>query len=128
MTGTRTGTRFVGAVAGFAAALPVTVMAVVEFGYVFGGGDPGWFGFARSIGVITGVMAAVMILAAILVARGHASGALVIALYGAGMGLLLGGGGTVTGTALAAFHAAISVVELAVAYRLTRGHASTEGP
>jgi hypothetical protein len=128
MTGTRTATRSVGAVAGFAAALPVTVMAVLEFGYVAGGGDPGWFGFARSIGVITAVMAAAMILAAILVARGHASGALVIALYGAGMALLLGGGGTATGNALAAFHAAISVLELAIAYRLTRGHAPTEGP
>ena len=128
MTGTRTGTRVAGALAGFAAALPVTVMAVLEFGYIAGGGDPGWFGFARSMGVITGVMAAVLTVAASLVARGHASGALLIALYGIGMMLLLAGGGTATGAALASFHGAISVLELAVAYRLARGHAPTEGP
>ena len=125
--------RAAGALAGLAAALPVGYIALAEVAYVVGGGDPAWFGFAAWVGEITGAMAVVLIVAAIVVAAGHASGALVIALYGVGIALLFGSTASPDGNVrlpqvgVAAFHLTISVIAIIAGQGLIRQGTAADG-
>lgn len=120
----RDGLRILGVLAGIGASLPVGFFAFLALQL-----------HSREWGVLFGGIALCLLIATVAVADGQAWGALVIALYGAGMALFLyavaflGSAYTTGGDAtFVAFHVAIGVLGLTAAYGLARGHPAPNAP
>ncbi len=123
-----------GVAAGIGAMLPVGLLAVLAItsapvGYF--AGVP--IRLPLQLGVVLGGVTLALLIATIAVADGQAWGAVVIALYGAGIALLIHGThrrdpGPVSGDAtIVALHAAIAVFALVVAFGLIR-HTGSPSP
>jgi len=133
------GSRILGVAAGIGASLPVGLLALLAiqslpFGYF--AGQP--IRFPSEFGVLSCGVTLALLIATVAVVDGQAWGALVIALYGVGMALLIhtldrvGRSATGSDAGVVAFHAAIGVLGLTAAWGLAWGHSArsdrAEGP
>jgi hypothetical protein len=113
------GVRILGVVVGIGASLPVGLFALMAIQL-----------HSRDASVVLGGITLALIIATVAVADGQAWGALVIAIYGAGMALV--SGFAIRGepyannseTTFVALHVAVAVLALTVAYGLARGPTS----
>jgi hypothetical protein len=121
------GLRILGVLAGIGATLPVGFLALVAIqarpiGYF--AGQPIRLPFEA--GVVLGGITLALLIATVAIADGEAWGALVLALYGAGRALLIyctartEPYATGSDAGVVAFHVAVGVLMLTVAYGLTR--------
>ena len=133
------GLRIFGVLAGIGAMLPVGFLALLAIqslpvGYFAGGA----IRIPLPLGVMFSGVTLALFIATLAVADGQTWGALAIALYGAAMALFIyltdrrDPYATGSDAAIIAFHVAVGVLALTVAFGLARGHltrgAAAEGP
>ena len=129
------GLRIVGFLAGIGAMLPVgllTLLAIQSLPVGYFAGQAIRIPF--QLGILFGGITLALLIATVAVVDGQAWGALVIALYGAGMAVFIylsdrtTPGSVTSDAAIIAFHAAVGVLALAVGYGLARGRSAPGAP